>query len=294
VAGDLHVTWIHGAPDCAASADPLIQVHRYDADTFILRQSKCSEPGTPDQPGPSFEAPFLYLLVGRDRAFLLDTGASSAPAVLPVAATVSRLLTDHAAAAGRPPVPLLVAHSHSHGDHLAGDDQFRARPDTTVVPAGLAAVRAFFGLPHWPAGTAAVDLGGRVLDVLPIPGHESSHIAVYDRATGLLLTGDSLYPGLLVVHDWAAYVASAARLRAFADTHPVTFVLGGHVEMTATPRRWFGLGALFQPNEHVLQLEARHLREWADAVHALGAHPRTERHDDFIIYPATDPLPSAP
>jgi hypothetical protein len=64
--------------------------------------------------------------------------------------------------------------------------------------------------------------------------------------------------------------------------------------MTATPRRWFGLEALFQPHQHMLQLEARHLREWADAVRSLGAHPRTEQHDDFIIYPATDPLQPAP
>ncbi|HEX4610703.1 MAG TPA: MBL fold metallo-hydrolase [Urbifossiella sp.] len=294
MAGDLNVTWIHGAPDCAAAADPPIQVHRYDPDTFILRQSKCSEPGTPADPGPSFEAPFLYLLVGRSRALLLDTGASRSPAACPVAAVVDRLLADHAAATGRGPVPLLVAHSHSHGDHTAGDGQFHARPDTTVVPPGVPAVQGFFGLPHWPDGSAAVDLGGRTLDVVPVPGHEASHVAAYDRATGLLLTGDTLYPGLLVVNDWPAYAASAARLRVFADAHPVTFVLGAHVEMTASPRQWFGLGALFQPGEHALQLEARHLREWADAVRALGPRPRTVRHDDFIIYPATDPLPPVP
>ena len=31
--GNLNVTWIHGAPDCAQSSDPPIQVHRYDEDT---------------------------------------------------------------------------------------------------------------------------------------------------------------------------------------------------------------------------------------------------------------------
>ena len=70
--GDLNVTWIHGAPNhCASPIEPRIQVHRFDADTFILRQSKCSEPGTPDAPGPSFEAPFMYLMIGKSRAFLL-------------------------------------------------------------------------------------------------------------------------------------------------------------------------------------------------------------------------------
>jgi glyoxylase-like metal-dependent hydrolase (beta-lactamase superfamily II) len=292
MAGDLNVTWIHGAPDCSQTTDPPLQVHRYDADTFILRQSKCSEPGTPADPGPSFEAPFLYLLVGKTRALLLDTGASSSPTIFPLAVTVRRLLAEHASAAGTSPVPLVAAHTHSHGDHCAGDGQFHGAADTTVVPLGVAGVRAFFGLPQWPEGRAEFDLGGRVLDVLPIPGHEPSHVALYDRATGLLLTGDTLYPGLLVVNDWAAYVASAARLKTFAATHPVTFVLGGHVEMTNQPGHWFGLGTLFQPGEHVLQLGPQHLDEWAAAVQRLANHPQTDRHGDFIIWPSDRPMPA--
>jgi glyoxylase-like metal-dependent hydrolase (beta-lactamase superfamily II) len=291
MAGDLNVTWIHGAPDCSQSTDPPIQVHRFDDDTFILRQSKCSEPGTPGQPGPSFEAPFMYLLFGEAKALLLDSGASRSPAVFPIAATIDRLITDRATALGRPRPPLVVAHSHSHGDHVEGDDQLRALPNTTVVPLGVAGVKGFFGIAHWPADAATFDLGGRVLDVLPIPGHEPSHIALYDHRTQILLTGDTLYPGLLVVNDWTAYGRSAARLKAFADSHTVTFVLGGHIEMTDEPGRWFGLGALFQPGEHALQLTAHHLQEWAAAMESLGSHPRTDRHDDFIIFPSSDPLP---
>jgi hydroxyacylglutathione hydrolase len=289
--GDLKVTWIHGAPDCAASTDPPIQVHRYDADTFILRQSKCSEPGTAPDIGPSFEAPFLYLLVGKTRALLLDTGASASPAVFPLATTVNQLLASHAAAAGAAPVALVVAHTHSHRDHIEGDDQFRGLPGVTVARTGVAGVKALFGLDHWPDGQATFDLGGRVLDVLPAPGHEPSHIFLYDRATQLLLTGDSLYPGLLVVDDWPAYARSVARLRAFTQAHPVSFVLGAHVEMTNQPGRWFGLGVLYQPGEHPLQLVARHVGELDDAVQAMGTHPRTDRHADFIIYPARDTLP---
>jgi hypothetical protein len=29
------VCWIHGAPNCRDSSDPLIQVHELDEDTFI-------------------------------------------------------------------------------------------------------------------------------------------------------------------------------------------------------------------------------------------------------------------
>jgi hydroxyacylglutathione hydrolase len=288
MAANLNVEWIHGSPNCA-TPEPPIQVHRFDADTFILRQSKCSEPGTTADPGPSFEAPFMYLLIGRSRAFLLDTGASRSPALFPLASTVGKLLHDRAATLGKPPVPLLIAHSHSHGDHFTGDGQF---PGADRIPPDLASVKSRFGLPSWPEGTATVDLGGRTLDVIPIPGHKPSHIAIYDRNTQILLTGDTLYPGLLVVNNWSQYVSSIARLKAFVDVHPVSFVLGAHIEMTDQPGRWFGLGALFQPGEHALQLGSAHLTELHDALQAIGPHPRADRHADFIIYPADQPMPS--
>ena len=289
--GDLQVTWIHGAPDCAATTDPPIQVHRYDPDTFILRQSKCSEPGTPDQPGPSLEAPFMYLLFGKARALLLDTGASRSPTLFPLASTINRLRMDHAAASSGEPVPLLVAHSHSHGDHAAGDVQFQGQPGVTIVPLGLPRVKAFYGLTRWPDDQATVDLGGRMLDVLPAPGHEPSHVIFYDRTSQLLLTGDTLYPGLLVVNDWADYRQTVSRFRAFSESHQVSFVLGAHVELKNQPGRWFGLGARFQPGEHPLQLSPEQIAELDNAVTAMGTSLRTDRRHHFILHPAGLPLP---
>ena len=291
MADNLNVTWIHGSPDCSLNTDPAIQVHRFNQDTIILRQSKCSEPGTAEEPGPSFEAPFMYLLIGATRALLLDTGASHSAALFPLASTIDKLLHDHATALGRPKVHLLIAHSHSHADHLAGNDQFHGLANTTIVPHGLDNVKDFFGLPHWPDGITRVDLGNRTLDVIPIPGHDDSHIALYDRNTKLLLTGDTLYAGLLVVEDWPEYVRSIARLRTFVAANPVSFILGAHIEMTNQPGTWFGLPAFFQPNEHVLQLKQRHLIELHDALNVIGSHPRTYRHADFIIYPAGEPFP---
>ncbi len=57
--------------------------------------------------------------------------------------------------------------------------------------------------------------------MLLIPGHEDSHVAAYDPRTRSLLTGDTLYPGLLTVQDWPAYRRSAARLARFAEEHEV-------------------------------------------------------------------------
>ena len=190
--------WIHGADDCRSSAEPLLQTHQAAAGTFILRQGKCS----------SFEAPFMYLLIGASRSLLVDTGAAIADGELPIRAAVDGILAEQ----GADPRPLLVAHSHAHADHAAGDRQFIGRPNTEVVTRRQADIQRQFGISRWPEGLGQLDLGQRMLSVLAIPGHDDQHIALYDERTQALLTRDTLYPGLLVVNDWAAYRASARQL----------------------------------------------------------------------------------
>jgi hydroxyacylglutathione hydrolase len=275
------MTWIHGAPDCSRSTDPLLQVQVVDDDTFILRQSKCF----------SFEGPFMYLFFGDERALLLDTGArpdrGGPTQPLPLRKTIDGLIAERAAMLHRDPVDLVVAHTHSHTDHVTWDGQFAGRPGTTVVKPSLTRVTSFFGLPSWPEGQATLDLGGREFVVLPAPGHEATHIVLYDRRTQFLLTGDTLYPGLLIVpaSDWDFYLHSARRLKQFADQHPVSLVLGAHVEMEKTARKLYPIGTTFQPDEHPLPLKVSHLQEWHAACEAMASHPHKDVHDAFIIGP---------
>ncbi|MBL8742143.1 MAG: MBL fold metallo-hydrolase, partial [Myxococcales bacterium] len=166
-----------------------------------------------------------------------------------------------------------------------GDGQFTNQPDTTLVGTSLGAVTSFFGIDDWPNQLVTYDLGNRVIDVIPIPGHQQTHVALYDRRHELLLTGDTLYPGRLYVSDFDQYQASTARLTAFVDAgNPVTWVLGTHIEMTTTPMQDFAFGADAHPSEHALQLELGHLEELDAAVQAMSG-PQYEEHDDFIIYP---------
>jgi len=58
VSEPLRVAWIHGA-----AGEPAIQAHWYDESTVILRGAKSL----------NYEAPFLFLLLGEERALLLDT-----------------------------------------------------------------------------------------------------------------------------------------------------------------------------------------------------------------------------
>ncbi len=225
------VAWIHGAPDCGRSTDPLVQVHPLDEDTFVVRVSKCF----------SFEGNFLYLPLGEARAVLFDTGPRPDPAagdrVLPIRRVVDGIVAGWLQSHSLDAIDLVVAHTHGHGDHVAWDRDFQGRPRTTVVPPTLPGVQRSLGLSDWPDGEARLALGGRTLTVLPIPGHEDSHVAAYDSRTRSLLTGDTLYPGLLTVPDWPACRRSAARLARFVEEHEVAQVLGSHIEMIDEPGR---------------------------------------------------------
>lgn len=268
------VAWQHGAAPCAGQTDPAIQVVRYDAQTWILRQNKCL----------NYEAPFLFLLVGEQRALLLDTGATADSVAFPLYRTVRQLLHSWEMAQGHR-LELVVAHTHDHGDHRAADAQFRGRPHVRLVGLEADQVQQFFGLPAWPLHAAVFELGRRPLQIIPIPGHQAASIAVYDAATRLLFTGDTVYPGRLYVQDWPAFRASIQRLVTFTAHHQVTYVVGNHVEMSRTPGIDYPIGTTFQPDEHPLPLHVADLQRLNRAVQAIGAHPIRRVEDAFIIVP---------
>ena len=146
-------------------------------------------------------------------------------------------------------------------------------------------MQAFFGFASLD-DVVEYDLGGRVLDVMQIPGHEAAHVAVYDRKYQLLFTGDTLYPGRLYIQTFSDYVDSVDRMVQFVNAgNDVAFVLGTHIEMTTTPGDDFPFAADEHPNEHALELTVDHLLELDAAVKAMGNSPMLEVHDDFIIYP---------
>jgi hydroxyacylglutathione hydrolase len=271
--GRFDVAWIHGAPRGKPVTDPPIQTYEYNLDTYILRQSKAT----------SYEAPFIYLLFGDERALLLDTGATADAAEFPLRVTVDRLIDEWLARNPRSDYELVVAHTHGHGDHVAGDEQFADRPATTTVAKTLDAVEAFFGFTSWPDQVVTYDLGGRVLDITGSPGHHATAISVFDPRTGFLLTGDTVYPGRLYAFDFPAFLASLDRLVTFAQARPVTHVMGCHIEMTTTPGRDYPLGTKYQPDEPPLQMTVEQLIAIRDAAKQVAERPGIHRFDDFII-----------
>ena len=239
VPGSMGVHWDEGSPTCAKNSQPPLQLHQYNAQTFILRENLCT----------TFEAPFMYLLIGSTRALLVDTGDIADPKVVPLADTVMHLLPGD----GPTKLPLLVVHTHRHLDHRAGDEQFTHFSNAQVVGFDIDSVRRYYKFTDWPNGLAQVDLGDRTLDVIPTPGHNETEVSFYDRSTGLLLTGDFLMPARLLIDDTRADVASADRIAAFAKDHPISFVLGGHIEMNSAGDL-FPWESQYHPNEHLLQM----------------------------------------
>ena len=254
--------------------EPATQVQALDADTFVIRQSIKT----------NFEAPFIYLLFGRDKALLIDTGAEGGS----IRPTVDRLIEDWLAAHKRTSIPLIVSHSHNHGDHVAGDAAFRERPDTTLIGLETSDVAAFFGIANWPDEIASFDLGGRALKIIPTPGHQASAIMIYDPRLKILLSGDTLYPGRLYVpvNFLGDNRARIDRLAAFARQHPIHAVLGAHIEMTRTPGRDYPQEALAHPDEHRLELPAESIGELQTGLKAkLDIPGQPLDRDHFIIYP---------
>jgi len=260
--GSMDVKWSEGAGDCQKNPQPPLQIHGYNAQTFILRESLCA----------TYEGPFLYLLVGSQRALLIDTGAVRDAREIPLAQTVRRLLPQS-------DFPLTVVHTHGHLDHRSGDDQFVGDGHTEVIGTTLEDVKRHFRLSQWPDGSAQIDLGERIVDVLPTPGHYPSELSYYDRQTGLFFSGDFLLPGRLLIADKSADLASAKRVAEFVANRPVIYVLGGHVELDRAGKTF--LGDHYHPDERPLQLSKDELLKLPAVVESFNGF--YGRHGEYVL-----------
>jgi glyoxylase-like metal-dependent hydrolase (beta-lactamase superfamily II) len=149
-------------------------------------------------------------------------------------------------------LPVRVLNSHTHYDHVGGNAEFdqvlavntaytranqRGFPHAELAgevasasfcrgaPAGLDT--SAFATRAWSAARTVadsdtLDLGGRVLEILQVPGHTPDALALRDRAHGLLFTGDTYYDATVWLYvpetDLDAYERSIARLVQLTDS----------------------------------------------------------------------------
>jgi glyoxylase-like metal-dependent hydrolase (beta-lactamase superfamily II) len=276
---DLATTqWLHGAKSCKNDQNPPLQVIQADASSFVIRQNKCT----------TFEAPFIYVLFGSEKALVVDTGAIESPSESPVFKTIESLMLEQqfklsdkgANGSGK----LIVVHSHSHSDHTEGDSQFKGKEGVELVGTSSRSVEKYLALKDWPNMTSSIDLGGRVITFIPIPGHQEQSIAIYDDQTQWLLTGDTLYPGSIRVKNWEAFKSSIERLLLFSQSHPVSLILGAHIEMNSETKKLYRIGKTYQPKEPPLALLPSQLKTLNDKLRTTKKSKEL-KFDSFVISP---------
>ena len=118
----------------------------------------------------------------------------------------------------------------------------------------------FWGMTNYPEERVTLDLGGREILIWGSPGHVVSEFAYYDNYTQILYTGDMFYRGRCYITYWEPWFDSMKRLIEFVDTHPVTHVMGCHVEISKDDED-YPYGLAYQPNEAPVEMTVQQLRE---------------------------------
>lgn len=158
------------------------------------------------------EETHCYLLIGKDKALLIDTGLGVAN-ISEVVNTITSL-------------PIMVAVTHVHWDHIGGHrhfDCFTVHETekewlTGAFPLPLDVVKSnllngdcefpkefdiknyeiFQGTPQFILhDNDEIDLGGRVVRVIHTPGHSPGHCCFYEEERQYLYSGDLIYKGCL-------------------------------------------------------------------------------------------------
>jgi len=210
---------------------------KIDHKTFILSEYR------------HWEETHSYLLCGRERALLIDTGLG----ICDISQEVEKLTS----------LPVTAVATHIHWDHIGGHKYY---PDFYAHEAELDWLNGKFPLSREvvrkmvldrcdppedfdigqyemfqgvPARVLrdgnVIDLGGRRLEVLHTPGHSPGHMCFFERERGYLFTGDLVYKDVLFAYypstDPAAYLASMERVAAL----PVERVFPAHHSLETQP-----------------------------------------------------------
>ena len=227
-----------------------------DSDTYILSEYR------------HWEETHCYLLIGANRALLIDTGLG----IRNIKEPVDRL-TDK---------PVTAAATHIHWDHIGGHryfpdfyahaaelpwlqgefplsmDTIRAMVlDRCDPPADfdVSAYRLFQGTPtRLLSDGDTIDLGGRTLQALHTPGHSPGHLCFWEADRGCLFTGDLVYQDTLFAYypstDPAAYLRSLEKIAAL----PAKRVFPGHHSLDIAPELVLRMRDAFRDLDRVGQL----------------------------------------
>lgn len=205
------------------------------------------------------ESVFSYLIVGTERAALIDTGYGFGDLKAAVE-TITRL-------------PLLIINTHGHCDHMGGNARFdapcyihpkdmelarkhaapemrRANAQRMTHSVNFETGESVNALPEdfdasryeamgpgrlveaWEGMT--FDLGGVALELIETPGHTAGGISVFYREKRLLFVGDAANPFVWLFAKESTGKESYLAMLERIDTMPVKGYLGGHMPRPMT------------------------------------------------------------
>ena len=148
----------------------------------------------------------FFLLAGTERALLIDSGMTVRNA---------RVLAGELTT-----LPLSLLNTHADPDHTGSNGEF---DEVYMHPAEEAYYRSRGGTGVLrPVREGDVlDLGGRTLEIIDLPGHTPGSIAVLDTARRVLISGDPVQDGRVFMfgahRDLDHYIASLEHLETFRD-----------------------------------------------------------------------------
>ena len=124
----------------------------------------------------------FFLLAGEDKAMLIDSGVECGNAK-----EIAETLTN---------LPIELYNTHGDGDHLAGSAMFDIIHMHTEDYERCGVGHRFPDLKLSPVNDGdVIDLGGRKIEVIHIPGHTYGSIAFLDISARRLFVGDSVQSG---------------------------------------------------------------------------------------------------
>lgn len=233
-----------------------------------------------------YQGNYSYLILGEQRAILFDSG----PGIRDIKPVVEEL-TD---------LPVTVAASHLHFDHVGNMDRFgrvamldvpdlRSQVDEDgVFRFGRYEHLGFIDgikppvvrVTDWWEPGEEIELGGRTIEVLHTPGHTPYDAMLYDEGSGQLFTGDLIYPTTLLAElpgsSRSAYLDSTTRL--LRQIPPDTELFAGHATYTKIPQ----VPRLSVSDLSELQNTLKGIRR--GRREAEGFFPRTYRVNDRIEF----------
>ena len=162
-----------------------------------------------------------FLIAGNEKALLVDSGVSGDGA--------------RAAAESLTKLPLELINTHADRDHIAGNSRF---PYAIMHPAEAA---NYYNIGNGtgkirPAGDGEeIDLGGRKLRVILIPGHTPGSIALLDEESGMLFPGDTVQDGDIYMfgpmREMHAFILSLKKLEAMGDSIRLIYPSHGNMPL---------------------------------------------------------------